>query len=385
MQNKTIIGIMTGTSIDNLDIVAANFFVDKNKKYNFNLLASDRFPFPLKLQVEIKRAIDDIATTSSISQLHFALSVFFAKCIKKFVENNRLDFRSIDAVAIHGQTVWHNPENKEFAGEETRSTLQLTNASALSVLIEKTVVSDFRSADLILGGQGAPLVPIFDFYFLKSEKNVIALNIGGMANITFIPPNANLQDIIAFDTGCGNVLIDEYVQKYFNIPFDKNGDIARTGKVNQELLKKLLSIDYFHRAPPKSCGREIFNLNLFENTVKELNIESELVSCDAVRTLTELTVITIANAINYCCKGGEVVVKGGGAENLFLMELLKAKLGEEFTVLSSDFKGISSQFYEAIAFAFLGFLTLNGVAGNVPHITGASQSLVLGSISPFQK
>ncbi len=380
LDNKTIIGIMTGTSIDNIDIVAVKFQITNNNKYKFELLASGSYPFSKDIELEIKNVIKEKVNISTISQLNFVLSYVFVDTIKNFILKNNIDFKIIDAISIHGQTVWHNPFPSNFAGNMIASTLQLTNGSVISSLLNKTVISDFRSADIAAGGQGAPLVPIFDYYFLvHNNSNVIALNIGGMANITFIPVKANIDDIVAFDTGCGNILIDEYCQKYLNIPFDKDGNIARVGSINEKLLNELLNLEYFKLIPPKSCGREIFHLKFVENILRKLNLD--ISNNDILRTLTELSAITIVDSIKYCCNNAVVVVKGGGKNNSFLMELIKNKASNRFSFILSDSFGISSTYYESIAFAFLGFLSLKNKFGNVPRVTGANKKVILGTIS----
>lgn len=376
---RVIIGIMTGTSVDNIDVAAVKFQLNDNNEYTFNLLASNTYSFNNGIDSEIKKAMLNTANTSDISRLNYAISIIFADIIKDFISKNNLNCNIINAVAIHGQTVWHNPsaDNCNIA-----STLQLANGSVLSALLNKTVISDFRAADVALGGQGAPLVPIFDYYFLKSNNNnVIALNIGGMANITYIPQGGGIDNVIAFDTGCGNVLLDEYTRKYYNKPFDKNGEIARTGQINYNLLNELLSLDYFKQSYPKSCGRELFNLSLVENTIYKLKLTNNILYSDVLRTLTELTGITITNSIKICCKSADVIVKGGGIKNHLLMDLIKDKLNRQFNIIDSDNFGISSTYYEAIAFAFLGFLSLESIPGNIPSVTGAKKRVVLGTIS----
>lgn len=391
-KNKTIIGVMTGTSVDKIDIAAVDFVCNEDE-YKFNILHTNSYEIPAEIKKNILSAAKNQTVTSEISELNYKLSVLFAEAINNFLTNIIIDSKRINAVAVHGQTVWHAPCVANI--NTTPSTLQLVNASALSALINLPVISDFRAADVALGGQGAPLVPIFDYYFLRNvNKNIVALNIGGMANITIIPSGKKLNSVVALDTGCGNVLIDEFMQRLYNKPFDKNGDIARQGAIISDLLHDLLKLEYFKAPPPKSCGREIFNSSYVENSINKLYKNYQ--KADLIRTLTELTAITISESIkqnlefistkenmkNNYINSTEVIVKGGGAKNIFLLEQIQKYLGDSYKISNSlNVLNIDVDYYEAVAFAFLGYLNLLGVFGNVPNVTGAKKQVVLGSRS----
>ncbi|MDR0927450.1 MAG: anhydro-N-acetylmuramic acid kinase [Ignavibacteria bacterium] len=368
-----IVGIMTGTSLDCVDVAVVEFF----ETSKFTLLASGAIPINAEFREKILAICNFTTTIKEVSQANFYLSHLYEQAVNAVLDANGIPISTIDAVAIHGQTIWHNPTAEEYAGVAIASTLQLGCGSVLSALLQKTVVSDFRSADIAIGGQGAPLVPIFDYYFLRDTAiYTIALNIGGIANITAIPPNATINNIMAYDTGAGNMLIDAYMQQFYQKDYDNDGEIAMSGVVNADMLYGLLALPYYQQPPPKSCGRELFNAE-YVSAVLPANIPK----CDIIRTLTELTTMTISTEINKLTSAGRVIVKGGGVNNTCMMQLLRQYIAKDIEILNSDAIGISSKYYEAIAFAFLGYLTLSDVAGNVPNVTGASQSIVLGSIS----
>jgi len=243
------------------------------------------------------------------------------------------------------------------------------------------VVHDFRSADVALGGQGAPLVPIFDHAFLSSDNvDRIALNIGGMANITLLPAGGSLDQLRAFDTGPGNVLIDAACRFSFGKRFDEGGSFARAGRVMDDLLSKLKTHPYFADEPPKSTGRETFNDKLVED-LHHRYVQQALPSEDLVTTVTELTAWSIADHIQrYQPSTREVIVSGGGVHNAYLMDRLREML-DEVRVMSSAELGIDPDAKEALCFAYLAWLTLNGKPGNVPSVTGARAPALLGSVA----
>ena len=367
---------MTGTSLDAVDIAFCEFdFDSETQKFKHSLINYVEYEIPNLLKKEILYAINQDIKIKHISQLNYAISKLYAVSVNTFIAENNINKNCINAIGMHGQTVWHEPNAEFFAGMNISSTLQLGNISSVAIQTGIRTIGDFRSADIALGGNGAPLVPIFDKHFLKSEQNIIALNIGGIANLTFIPNDSNNQNIMAFDTGPGNVWIDALLQKFFNKKYDKNGEIAKSGNVIYNLLEELLNkFDYIFKAPPKSTGRELFsesNLNAILENHKEIN------NRDIVCSITEFTAKSIAlNIEKYTNDVAEIVVSGGGANNDYLLE--RIKYHTKLPINKVEKYGIDSSAKEAICFAFLAYLFDLGIDGNIPSVTGAKQSSVLG-------
>lgn len=370
---KVIIGIMTGTSLDSVDTALCKFELE-NGTYKFTLLNYNEFEINQEIRELIFRIINNQFTIKELSQLNFYLAYLFADCSQKVCKKINYNFDDVDLISIHGQTLWHNPTPELFADKYISSTLQLTSISALSALVQKEVIGDFRAADVALGGQGAPLVPIFDFHFLKNEnENIVALNIGGISNITIMPKNCNIDELIAFDTGPGNMLIDIVVKKFYGKSYDKNGEFAKSGKIIQELFDELKKIEFTYLEPPKSTGRELFNEQLLDSC-----LNSEYLKEDIIRTLTEFTAFTISiNIEKFAPIGSKVIISGGGRKNTFLIQLLNENL-INYKVINIDEIGINGDAKEAICFAFLGYLNKMNKYGNVKEITGAKKSVVLG-------
>lgn len=373
---KVIIGIMTGTSLDSVDTALCKFY-QEDGTYKFALLNYKEYEINQEIRELIFRIINNQFTIKELSQLNFYFAHLFAECSQKVCKEINYNFDDIDAISIHGQTLWHNPTPELFAHKFISSTLQLTSISALSALVHREVIGDFRAADIALGGQGAPLVPIFDFHFLKNSiDDIVALNIGGIANITIMPKNCQIDELIAFDTGPGNMLLDIAVKKFYGKSFDKNGEFAKSGKLIQELFDELKKIEYSYLEPPKSTGRELFNEQLLNSIIK-----SEYLKEDIIRTLTEFTAFSISvNVEKFAPIGSKIIVSGGGRKNSYLIRVLQEKLSN-YKVINIDDIGINGDAKEAICFAFLGFLNILKQAGNIKSITGARESIILGSNS----
>ncbi|HPI19741.1 MAG TPA: anhydro-N-acetylmuramic acid kinase [Candidatus Kapabacteria bacterium] len=372
---RILCGLMTGTSLDGIDVAICSFS-NSERKHSFKLIAFQTYPFSNEIRTILKEIISKKRFVDDVSFIHFALSKIYADAITDLCEKSLVELKDIDAIGMHGQTVWHQPKQKEIDRLRISSTFQLGSGSYLAKLLDIPVVYDFRSADIALGGQGAPLVPIFDYNFLRSEnENVACLNIGGISNITYLPKNCSTSDVIAFDTGPGNVWIDLIANEFFNLNFDENGKYARLGKINIPLLNKLKNIDFINLKPPKSTGRELFNretlYNLISNEQKN----------DILATLTYFTAWSIAENIKIFLKQVDgVILSGGGANNLYLIELLKKELPKVAFKISDEF-GINSDAKEAICFAYLAYRTLAGLPGNICSVTGASKETILGAIA----
>jgi len=374
-----ILGIMTGTSLDGMDYALFNF-QEQVGKPTFSIIATHFFEYSEALKNKIREIISERLPIKEFSQFNFYLSYLLNDKYRQFIELYSINPNSIDCISMHGQTLWHNPYNSPFLDKQISSTLQAGNISTLAKLTGKPVVGDFRSGDIALGGQGAPLVTIFDYdFFHNNNEERILLNIGGISNITYLPKNSDISQILAFDCGPGNILIDEIASNYFGIAFDKDGKIARRGNINQQLLDILLNDDFIDKLPPKSTGREKYNKHYIESALALIpqQIEKE----DILRTFTEFTALAIAkNIIQFANPKATIIVSGGGRNNMFLMELLHNKFPNAQFNNIEDY-GIPSDFKEAIAFGYLGYLRLNNKPGNVPNSTGASRPTILGTIA----
>jgi anhydro-N-acetylmuramic acid kinase len=375
MEPRTLIGIMTGNSLDGIDTAICRF-EDSLDMHHYDLLAYEEYEFPTELRAMLLKIISEPVTIKEISQANIALSQVYADCIEKITKKHKIAKRTIDAVGIHGQTVLHNPSIERFCEYDISSTLQLGSGQALAQLVGLPVVSDFRINDIMNGGQGAPLVPIFDYNFMRSDaENRILLNIGGIANITYIPAGCLQSEIRAFDTGPGNMLIDFAVFELFGMKFDTNGYIASKGKVIPELFERLKALPFISQKPPKSTGRELFNKDLIADYLYTANPE------DLIRTLTEFTAYSIVENIKKFAPGGQTVyISGGGGKNLFLIELMENLL-PKIDFFPTEYCGIDSNAKEAGCFAYLAYRTIGGLHSNIPSVTGAKKSCTLGTLS----
>lgn len=373
-----VCGIMTGTSLDGIDIAVCRFGENPSITSDFELLFCDVADFPIFLKNKLAEIISGKAISlKDLSQLNFAYSKVISEAVKLVCQKNNFDLKSIELIGLHGQTVWHNPKAENFCGIETASTLQIGSGTALSAILDIPVADDFRSADIALGGEGAPLVPIFDFNFFKSSsENVIALNVGGIANITYMPMNCDESQVTAFDVGPGNTLIDLAAMKHFDLQYDAGGSIARTGKLIDELFDNLSKTEFIRQEPPKSTGRELFDWGFVEQY-----LEKEHKPEDILRTLTEFTVFCIAeNVKRFASESSKIIVSGGGERNQLMMELLSEALPDS-KITSSSSLGIPSDAKEAIAFAYLAWRNIKGLHGNITSVTGAVRNTILGAVS----
>ena len=359
---------MSGTSLDGVDAVLVDFSDNKPA-----LIESYSHPIPDKLKEELLDTIQPSWQGSllNIGTLDQKLGKLFADAVNQLLKLTPIDKSQIKAIGSHGQTLWHQP-----TGEHPFS-LQLGNANIISELTAITTVADFRGRDIAASGQGAPLVPAFHAQYLTHPtRNRIILNIGGIANITFLPSTDNhSSQVSGFDTGPGNGLIDAWIKSHTEKSYDHSGQWAKSGNILPDLLEDLLDDPYFSTPPPKSTGKEYFNLHWLH---KKLNSKfSACATKDIQATLTALTAYTIAKHCNNC---DEILICGGGVHNKYLIELLEQYLKNKPTILSTESAGIDPDWMEAIAFAWLAKQTLENKPGNLPMVTGAKGSRILGAI-----
>jgi anhydro-N-acetylmuramic acid kinase len=373
---------MSGTSMDGVDAALVEFR-EPAEKLRVRLRAFVSSPYPRAVRERILCVAGGKPTSAGkISQLNFLLGELFAEAALKVCRRGGISPKRLAVIGSHGQTIYHQGARTLEAGRRIASTLQIAEPAVLAEKTGVPIVTDFRTADMAAGGQGAPLVPMVDYLLLRDEREGrVALNIGGIANVTVIPAHARPDQVLGFDTGPGNMVIDALVRHFMRgrKTYDAGGRLATRGKVIEPLLARLVSLPYFQRTPPKSAGREQFG-NWF---VKELFLRRRARFEDLLRTATELTARTIADALGRFVfprvKVHRVIVSGGGAHN----RLLVSRLGELLPNLSvdlSDRYGLPVDAKEAIAFAVLADRTLHGLPGNLPSVTGARRAVVLGKL-----
>ena len=374
------VGLMSGTSLDGIDVALVNI-KGSGPSSELEVLDFISLPFSKEERLEIMESLSiETSNVRSICSLNFSLGYKFASGVKQICQKNNICTQDLDVIGSHGQTIYHQTKLEDIY---IPSTLQIGEAAVIAYETQALVVSNFRTMDMAAGGQGAPLVPYTEWIiYTDSQKSRLLQNIGGIGNVTVLPKNAKLEDITAFDTGPGNMIIDEICQQLFNVPYDKGGLLARQGTVNKKLLEQCMEISYITESPPKSTGRELFGKEFAQKIINE-NIN--LCKYDLLSTMTMFTAKSIA--FNYKkfvfsrYKIDEVIVGGGGSYNTTLINMLKDILKEDCCVKVQEEIGFSSSAKEAIAFAILANETLHGNGSNVPGATGASEHVVLGSVT----
>jgi anhydro-N-acetylmuramic acid kinase len=394
------VGLISGTSADGIDAALVRLTGSPDqvrvRSLEFTTIA---YPPAVRRRV-LRLASGEPIPVGEVSNLNFLLGDLFAEAALEVCRRSRLAPRRVAVIGSHGQTVFHRgprPAQEKISPREcsTGSTLQIAEPAVIAERCGVRVVADFRAADVAAGGEGAPLVPLLDYLLLRDEElGTVALNIGGIANVTVIPTKAGPDDVFGFDTGPGNMLLDGLVRHATGgkRTFDTGGRLAEQGKVIQPLLAKLLRLDFFRRPPPKSTGREQFGDEFLATHFlqrpasslerKRLNLPEPQLQ-DLLRTAAELTVRSIAGALRDCVfPRGQIhrlIVSGGGTRNQLLMRRLR-ELMPELTFHLSDDYGLPANAKEAIAFAVLADRSLHGLPGNLPGVTGAHRSVVLGKL-----
>jgi anhydro-N-acetylmuramic acid kinase len=372
---------MSGTSADGIDVALVRMTGRKASLENFAA-----FPFPRNVQKAILMLGEGRpVTTREISQLNFLLGELFAGAALAACKKFRVAPARIDVIGSHGQTVFHQGRSSLFNGRRVASTLQIGEPCVIAARTGITTVGDFRPADIAAGGQGAPLVPFVDFLLYRHERiGRVALNIGGIANVTVIPAGAKLKDVFAFDTGPGNMVIDALVRHFTRgrKGFDRNAEIAAKGKLLPGLLKKLLHDKYFSTLPPKTAGREQYG-EKYLRALLSYRAARHAKPEGIIRTATILTALSILDAFHQFIgpktKIGELIVSGGGARNPLLMAQLESGL-KGVHVREAGELGLPVDAKEAFAFAVLACETLRKLPANVPGATGAKKAVVLGKV-----
>ncbi len=373
---KYAIGLMSGTSLDGIDAVLCRI-EGFGMQTKIEQIAFETYPLPEQIRQEIKLVCkNEVPTTARICSLNFALGKLFSEAVAKITAKAGLCKEDITFVASHGQTIYHLPKTQ---APFCPSTLQIGEPAVIAYDNHVQVISNFRTMDIAAGGEGAPLVPYSELVLYADPFRKIALqNIGGIGNVTYIP-NGKTDQVCAFDTGPGNMMIDEAMKQLFQLPFDDRGVIASQGNVDKILLTELMNHPYLKKEPPKSTGREQFG----EQFVCELLTRyAHVAKKDIIATFTMFTARSIAWHYQTYLQDAEVmIVGGGGAHNQTLLRHLKACLPNVEIKTQEDY-GFLSDAKEAIAFVLLGNETLHQRPSNVPSATGAKTNVVLGVITP---
>jgi len=376
-----VAGLMSGTSADGVDVAIVDLSAGAVRVRAFETVA---YP-PAVRRAVLDACRGDRGGSAGLSRLNVLLGERFAEALLGAARRAGIDPRTIDLVGSHGQTVWHEPGGRRMCGRKVRSTLQIAEPSVIAERTGITTVADFRPRDVAAGGQGAPLVPHADrVLFAHRIRRRAVQNLGGIANVTYLPPTSAGDDPLAFDTGPGNMVIDALVAHVTGgrMKFDRGGRLASRGKACPAFLDELLRHPYFRRRPPKTTGREQFGAAYAERLIARAR-RRKLAGANLIATATALTARSIADAYRRFLPAppDEVILCGGGARNDTLVELLRAAL-HPARVLLMDELGIDADAKEAVSFAILAAETIRGNRGNVPSATGARRAVVLGKIIP---
>lgn len=372
------VGLMSGTSLDGVDAALVEIN-GKNESTTVELIHFITVPYGQDTLKKIRDALSiDNSNVKKICSLNFELAEIFSEAVKVVCEEAEFDIGDLSFIGSHGQTLFHIPE---LDGEYHASTLQIGDPSVIAERTKTTVVSNFRERDMSVRGQGAPIVPFSEYILYKSKQTTRLLqNIGGIGNITVIPKDGSLNDVLAFDTGPGNVIINELCLHFYQKEFDDKGRIAKSGNVDQSILSAMMSHPFVKKKYPKTTGREEFG----KEYVAELLMHWDASPEDWVATATMFTAKTIAASVEpFVSNPTELIISGGGSYNLTLIDYIKTEL-PDLQVLTQEEIGKSSEAKEAIAMTILANQTLNHETSNVKSATGATKNVLLGSITYYE-
>ncbi|MGA2001329.1 MAG: anhydro-N-acetylmuramic acid kinase [Terriglobales bacterium] len=376
-----VAGVMSGTSADGIDVAVVRV-LGRGFRTRFELLHHAAFPYPPRVRRAVLAMMNaSKASVADLARLNFLLGDLYADAVRASAKHAHL---AVDLVGCHGQTIYHQGTARAYLGRNIACTWQTGEGAVIAARTGVPVVSDFRPADMAAGGTGAPLVPFLDYLLYRHRRRGrIVQNIGGIANLTAIPAKAAPQQVIAFDTGPGNMVMDAVTERLFARPFDRHGRIAARGRVLDVVVSELMRQPFFRRRPPKTAGREEFGREFVAGFLRRCPRARKE---DVVATATALTAYSIADAVRaFVAPAGdkrfrEMIVSGGGAKNSTLMSMLAAEL-TGLKLRTSDEFGLPSEAKEAVAFAILAYQTWRRVPSNIPAATGAERPAVLGKIS----
>jgi anhydro-N-acetylmuramic acid kinase len=377
-----VAGVMSGTSADGIDVALASI-TGRGFNLRLKLLGHTHTAYPAPVRAAVLEAMNaERISVAELSRLNFLLGELYADAVRNAQTAAKIG--KLDLVGCHGQTIYHQGEPGRYLGKSIASTWQTGEGSVIAGRLGVPVVSDFRPADMAAGGKGAPLVPFLDYaLFRDARRGRIVQNIGGIANLSAIPAGAKPESVMAFDTGPGNMLMDQLVQKLFSKAYDRNGAIAARGQVLEPVIARMLRAPYFGQKPPKTAGREEYGRQYAQAFFK---LCGRAAQPDVIATATALTARSISQAITrFVLPRGQFhdyIVSGGGTQNRTLMRMLSDEMSAlGLKVKHTDNFGIPSQAKEAVAFAILAYQTWHRRPGNIPSATGAKRPAVLGKIS----
>ena len=377
-----VAGVMSGTSADGIDVALVRI-QGRGSSLRFKLLRHEHFSYPKSVREAVLQAMNSKqASVADLSRLNFLLGELYADAIKE--TQQRAKIKKLELIGCHGQTLYHQGDPAPYLDKNIACTWQTGEGSVIAARLGVPVVSDFRPADMATGGKGAPLVPFLDYVLFRDRRaGRIIQNLGGIANLTAIPANARPEDVIAFDTGPGNMVVDQLMQILFDQPYDNEGSVAATGHILDAILEETLRKPFFCRKPPKTAGREEFGNEFVQDFLRRCG---EAAKADIITTATALTGISIADAIrDFVLPTGkyqDYIVSGGGVANESLMRMLEMGASAlRLKLKTTDDFGIPSQAKEAVAFAVLAYQTWHRQPSNIPSATGAKRPAVLGKIS----
>ena len=370
---KTIISMMSGTSIDSIDSCLLKIFDD----LSFEIIDSYSYIYPDEIREKLLMLANNHGSVKDVCFMNFITGRLFARTANLLLKKACFKAENVDFISTHGQTIYHMPEYSSISDIKTKSTLQIGDISVISHDTGIMTIGDFRTKDMAANGNGAPLVPFADKLIFGTEKNRLIQNIGGISNVTVL---SKIKEVFAFDNGPGNMLIDYFTNKFFDKKYDKNGEIAASGQIDRQWLNKLLNEPYYKKQPTKATGRELFNDDYAEKILKDAPSNKY----NIISTITNLTAKVIADSYkNFIFKEiipDEIVLGGGGAYNLTLISYLKDYLPGINIKTHEDFN-IPNKLKEAVAFAFLGYYTLLKKTNNIMNCTGADSPVIMGKIS----
>jgi len=392
-----VAGVMSGTSADGINVALVRISGgtaatpstrkagtgEAARRSKFTLLAHEEYPFPARVRRAILSMMNaDSARVADLARLNFLLGELYAEAVFRTARKHGV---GIDLVGCHGQTLYHQGTASTFLGRRLAVTWQTGEGAVIAARLRVPVISDFRPADMAAGGKGAPLVPFLDYALYRDARiGRIAQNIGGIANLTAIPAGASASQVVAFDTGPGNMVIDALMEKLFARPYDRDGRVAAAGHVLNDVVERSMRAPFFRQKPPRTAGREEFGREYVRRFLKLCHRANRH---DVVATATALTARSIAEATQRFVlrKQGryrEMIVSGGGAKNPTLMAMLRHELApREIALRFSDELGVPGEAKEALAFAVLAHETWRQRPSNVPSATGAKRAAILGKIS----
>ncbi len=375
-----VAGVMSGTSADGVDVAIVRL-TGRRFRTRFELVAHRAFPYPAAVRTAVLKAMNaQSIAVSELARLNFLLAEIYADCVRR---SQRRSGVTCELVGCHGQTIYHQGEAAKYLGRKIACTWQIGDGSVLATRLGIPVVSDFRPADMAAGGKGAPLVPFLDLLvFRHPKRGRIVQNIGGIGNLTAIPAAAAPEQVHAFDTGPGNMVIDALCEKLFGVAFDDKGKLAAKGKVLDAVLRERMKHPFFRRKGARTAGREEFGREYMQAFLERCGGADKH---DVLATATALTARSIGEAVRGLSKKDsyhDLFVSGGGTRNLTLMKMIRGEVAElGLDVLPTDAAGLPSQAKEAVAFAVLAYQTWHRQASNLPAATGAEREVVLGKVS----